>query len=1111
MERVTLFPRGKGKESSNEPKKGVKRALSSSEETLFGAASKRLKKIETVSSKKKVKKESASHAVAPSLGLGSALAVQRKNKKFHKVANLSLNKVVPGSYLLGVVLSVFADSALISLTNGYLGMAKLADMVDPSVASEVTRADRVLTERQVVRCCVQENAAGARHLSVSLRCAVVNRNLALKHLQKGMSLTVSVVSKEDHGCIVSAGMGGTSFFLPEKEAAKFDGKLNVGRILNCIVDEVNREARTVSVKHDNEARLEEPVKNAHLPFMAVMVGMLFDVVVDKIVENGLFVNYLNLFHGTVDLKSLPVSAQQLQATDEKGQSWKAGYQVGQILQARVVFVDHGARSVHLSLRPHILMLRGPLGLPALGDLVHQLVVRSVLPQAGLILTIQPAEEEQPVEDEEGEEQEEEGDEEAKEGDGKKRLSRKERRELKVSKLRRVEQISTFFISKANLAGKNASSESKNEDDEEALGQYRVGNVLDAARVKGYHLVEGLAAVSNKPAFLSTPSVHLSQLKLGQCHEVTILKVLDHGLALKVGGEHIDAFCPAEHAGEVPLLTGAQLAKRFREGQRLNMRVWELRGASVYMTNKKPLLALKEDEAVLSAEEAKKGQRSAAIVLDVTPEGVHVRFFGKARGILPIEVLTKQSILDPAESFRRGEVVRVVVLAKSKPKGKGKGKKSLLLALDLNLDEDSLRQLEKVVVKEEEDKKDEPEGEEEEKDEELGEGFVAGTVYKVEKDGEVISVRLDDGRSATTSKNHFFDLASTANEIFASADCPIKTGYRVARAIILSSQESHLFITMKPLLLYAAAAKSKTKSDATESTGSDEIILPAHAADLSPGQIVVGYIYKVESFGVLVRFAEMLTALAPRPNLADRFLGSAQGHFHAGDSMRCMVQRVDLTKSRIFVTFKPSLLTPSVQTLPSPVHYLAAWFRERFQIAGMQAKAQEKLLPAWETFPIGSVVKATVTSVESFGLVLLGADQTTVMLSSSISGAKVGQEVRVLILDVDLEHFVLQVIVLESGKKKSRGEKKERNHNKAGERLQLEVALLKQNYVVAVDRETATVAFIALADFHQPEPGTSDLQVGSIASVEVVSAPEEKKKKREGEGMSLFDGLIEAEG
>lgn len=176
---------------------------------MFGAASKRLKKIETVSSKKKVKKESASPAVAPSLGLGSALAVQRKNKKFHKVANLSLNKVVPGSYVLGVVLSVFADSALISLTNGFLGMAKLADMVDPSVASEVSRANRVITQRQVVRCCVLENSAGSRHLSVSLRCAVVNRNLALKHLQKGMSLTVSVVSKEDHGLVPSSFAPGT--------------------------------------------------------------------------------------------------------------------------------------------------------------------------------------------------------------------------------------------------------------------------------------------------------------------------------------------------------------------------------------------------------------------------------------------------------------------------------------------------------------------------------------------------------------------------------------------------------------------------------------------------------------------------------------------------------------------------------------------------------------------------------------------------------------------------------------------------------------------------------------------------------------------------------------
>lgn len=50
-----------------------------------------------------------------------------------------------------------------------------------------------------------------------------------------------------------------------------------------------------------------------------------------------------------------------------------------------------------------------------------------------------------------------------------------------------------------------------------------------------------------------------------------------------------------------------------------------------------------------------------------------------------------------------------------------------------------------------------------------------------------------------------------------------------------------------------------------------------------GEIVVGYIQKIESYGVLVGFRDGLTALAPRSNLADKFLSTAVGlSFGIGD-------------------------------------------------------------------------------------------------------------------------------------------------------------------------------------------------------------------------------------
>ncbi|RYY78080.1 hypothetical protein EON63_17990 [archaeon] len=60
----------------------------------------------------------------------------------------------------------------------------------------------------------------------------VNRGLALKHLRPNMSLSASVVSKEDHGYIMSAGIMGVSFFLPQNEAVRFSKEeLSVGKLL----------------------------------------------------------------------------------------------------------------------------------------------------------------------------------------------------------------------------------------------------------------------------------------------------------------------------------------------------------------------------------------------------------------------------------------------------------------------------------------------------------------------------------------------------------------------------------------------------------------------------------------------------------------------------------------------------------------------------------------------------------------------------------------------------------------------------------------------------------------------------------------------------------------
>lgn len=64
-------------------------------------------------------------------------------------------------------------------------------------------------------------------LLLSSRSSLVNRGLALKHLFSGLRLSCCIVSKEDHGYILSGGINAVNFFLGFKDI-KGGKQYNIG-------------------------------------------------------------------------------------------------------------------------------------------------------------------------------------------------------------------------------------------------------------------------------------------------------------------------------------------------------------------------------------------------------------------------------------------------------------------------------------------------------------------------------------------------------------------------------------------------------------------------------------------------------------------------------------------------------------------------------------------------------------------------------------------------------------------------------------------------------------------------------------------------------------------
>ncbi len=96
------------------------------------------------------------------------------------------------------------------------------------------------------------------------------------------------------------------------------------------------------------------------------------------------VSFLGYFAGCVDHNNMPVVSGD---GKEEAQGWRPLFRPGpEPVRARVLLVDYVNKAVRLTLRPHLLAMRPPSGLPPTGALLEGEVVR-VDPALGLLLKV----------------------------------------------------------------------------------------------------------------------------------------------------------------------------------------------------------------------------------------------------------------------------------------------------------------------------------------------------------------------------------------------------------------------------------------------------------------------------------------------------------------------------------------------------------------------------------------------------------------------------------------------------------------------------------------------------------------------------------------------------
>ena len=452
------------------------------DESIFGSSAKRAKRIEVVQDKKKSKKSKKVSAVSiaaaasdSNVGLGM---VRSEDGKLTRIDMIKHSVYVPGAQALGYVLQITSHQVIVSLPGGLTGVVHAREISDHmhrlhsandskargAKAEKLVEPSKLLAPFQQVHCVVLESTSpvrdgstkkAKRNIVLSLRASLVNKGLAFKHLSEGFPLYGCVVSKEDHGYIISSGYSAINVFLPSKSVPQTAGELVVGSPVQCVVASVNEGSRTAIVKIASKAVANARLTNAALPFTAITPGALLDVIVEKVVQNGLVVRYLSSLRGAIDSYSLPHAAQP-------DGEWQASFSEGSVLQARVVFVDHGSKSVRLSLCTHVIQCKAPQHLPPLGSSLHALRVLSIRKKVGVLLAKEA-------------------------GQGEEGAS--------------VEGAPyCVFIHKSDLEDPDEGGPCAAERVDKA---YRAGRDVAEARVRGYHLVEGWVLASNLPTYLDS--------------------------------------------------------------------------------------------------------------------------------------------------------------------------------------------------------------------------------------------------------------------------------------------------------------------------------------------------------------------------------------------------------------------------------------------------------------------------------------------------------------------------------------------------------------------------------------------------------------------------------
>ncbi|OSC99437.1 hypothetical protein PYCCODRAFT_1438226 [Trametes coccinea BRFM310] len=627
------FPRGGGTSLTPLEVKSLRaEAAKEADKELFADASKEK------SSKRRRKSEVS----------GKSKAADKDGKKSSgiRIEHLNYKRVVVGMKILGQIVAIEPLALIVSLPNQLFAhvpitqistqlthiletmddveMQSSDDEEEEASPSRVPDLFEIFRPGQYVRAVVTAvNPPGAtdatglgrardevqkasRRVELSLVPEKVNENIAKADLRPGFAMSASVKSVEDHGYILDLGIPEVSGFLSFKDAQKGpfekDRKLHVGRLLDVTVSKMSGNGRTCNVSVD-----EQTLKSTSLSEVSsvnsIVPGTLVQSLVTAIQPDGLILQVLGFFDGTVDQFHLPPGDPE------------DHFKIGQKVKARILYDISPSTPPRfaLSLADHVLKYdtKSVASDAAATDLREAYPVGTILEAVKVIR----------VESERG---------------------------LIVEVGSDVEG----FVHISQVADEHVPTLSP------SSGAWKVGTV-HRARVTGYFPLDGFLQLSLKPSVLAQKFLQVADVQVGEVIKGSVKKLTDSALFVSISG-NVDGVIWPNHYADITL---KHPQKRFKPGGSIKCRVLVVdpERKRIALTAKKTLV---ESSLPIIAQlsDAQIGVVTHAVVFKVSEKSLQVEFYNNLKASVPAREASETALPSLAAAFPIGKPVQVRIIA-----------------------------------------------------------------------------------------------------------------------------------------------------------------------------------------------------------------------------------------------------------------------------------------------------------------------------------------------------------------------------------------------------------------------------------------------------------------